>query len=46
MFIQDCVECEIFILGVVFLVAVTIDYVRCKKRGWGENSKDAKWGKK
>lgn len=45
MFFQDCVECEIFILGMLFLSAVTIDYIFWKKRKWGENSKDAKWGK-
>ncbi|MFH0708924.1 MAG: hypothetical protein V2A75_01845 [Pseudomonadota bacterium] len=46
MFFQDCVECEIFILGMLFLAAVTIDYVFWNKREWGENSKDAKWSKR
>ena len=31
MFFQDCVECEIFILGMLFLSAVTIDYIFWKK---------------
>jgi len=31
---------------VIFVAIGIVDYVRCKKRGWGENSKDAKWGKK
>lgn len=44
-FFKDCAQCELFILGIVFLVGILIDYVLCKKRKWGENPKRIKWWK-
>lgn len=48
-YFANCVLCEAFVIGmllIVLVVAGVFDYLRYKKRGWGENSPDAKWRKR
>ena len=42
--LSNCLECELFVLGMVVVGYLIFDYISCKRRKWGENPKGfRKW---